>query len=167
MTATVLNTKISDVENKIPGASSLVTSTVLNIKISEVENEIPDNSKYITTQECNELTSENFAARLKQADLVEKIDFDHKLVSFNRRITTKKTRHLKVQKKLNSLTTTDYNFLLGRIYFTINDGSQNTFVYQPARDALELRKRQWYLLLLVGILTECLILNLSHYILLC
>ena len=30
--------------------------------------------------------------------------------------------------------------MLGRIYFTSNDGSQNTIVYQPTLDALELKK---------------------------
>ena len=47
--------------------------TVLNTKISEVENKMSDNSKYITTQECNRLTAENFVARLKQGDLVNKL----------------------------------------------------------------------------------------------
>ena len=36
--------------------------------------------------------------------------------------------------------TKDYNFLLGRIYFTSNDGFQNTFVYPPTLDTLELKK---------------------------
>ena len=31
-------------------------------------------------------------------------------------------------------------FFLGRMYFTSNDGSQNTFVYQPTLDTLELKK---------------------------
>ena len=61
-----------------------MTTTVLNTKISEVENKIPDNSKYFTTQEFNELTEENFAPRLKQPDLVNKTDFHNKLTSFNR-----------------------------------------------------------------------------------
>ena len=52
------NTKISEVENKIPNTSNLVTTSVLNTKISEVENKIPDNSKYITTQEVIKLASE-------------------------------------------------------------------------------------------------------------
>ena len=30
-----------------------MTTTVLNTKISEVKNKIPENSKYITTQELN------------------------------------------------------------------------------------------------------------------
>ena len=97
--------------------SSLVTTTVLNTKISEAGNKIPDNSKYITTQEFNKLTAENFEARLKQDDLVNKNDFDIKLTSFNRRTTSNKTKHLEVQKKLNSLITRDYNFFLGRIFF--------------------------------------------------
>ena len=53
MTTTVLNTKISEVENKIPNATSLVTTSVLDIKLSEVENKIHDHAKYITTQEFN------------------------------------------------------------------------------------------------------------------
>ena len=79
VTTSVLITKISEVGNKIPDTSSLVTTTVLNAKVSEVENKIPDNSEYITTQEFNKLTAENFEARLKQADLVNKADFDNKL----------------------------------------------------------------------------------------
>ena len=47
---------------------------------------------------------------------------------------------MEVLKKLNSLTTKDYNFVIGRIYFTSNDGSQNTIAYQPALDTLELKK---------------------------
>ena len=109
MTTTVLKTKICEVENKIPNTSSLVTTTVLNTKISEAENKIPDHSKYITTPEFNKLTAENFAARLKQADLVNETDFDNKLKSFNQRITSNKAKHLEVQKKLNSLITKDYN----------------------------------------------------------
>ena len=73
MIKTVLNTKISELENKITNTSNLVTKTVLNTKISEVENKLSDNSNYITTQECNKLTAENFVARLKQADLVKKL----------------------------------------------------------------------------------------------
>ena len=55
-----------------------MTATFLNTKISEVENKIPDSSKYITTQELKK-TAENFAAKLKKANLVNKTDFDNKL----------------------------------------------------------------------------------------
>ena len=43
---------------------------------------------------------------------------------------------------MNSLTTKDHNFFLGRMYFTSNDGSQNMFVYQPTLDTLELKKEK-------------------------
>ena len=76
-----------------------MTTTNPNTKISEVENKIPDNSKYIVTEELNKSSVENVTARLKQADIVNKIDFDNKLISFNKQITSNKTRHLEVRKK--------------------------------------------------------------------
>ena len=47
MTATVLNTRISEAENKIPNNSSLVTTTAFNTEIGEVKNKIPDHPKYL------------------------------------------------------------------------------------------------------------------------
>ena len=73
-----------------------MTTTVLNTKISEVENKIPRHDKYITTPEFNKLTAENFTARLKQANLVTKTDFDKKLISFHRKVTLNKTKYLEV-----------------------------------------------------------------------
>ena len=51
--------------------------TDYNTKISEIENKITtdhDHDKYITTQEFNKLASENFTARLAQANLARKND---------------------------------------------------------------------------------------------
>ena len=70
----------------------------MNTKISEVENKVSDNSKYITTQEFNNLTAESFASRLKQANLVIKTDFDNKVTSLNELITLNKTKHLEETK---------------------------------------------------------------------
>ena len=74
-----------------------MTTTVLNRKISEVENKISNHDKYITTLalEFNRLTAE----RLIQANSVSKNNFDNKLISFNRKITSDKTKYLEVQKK--------------------------------------------------------------------
>ena len=115
-------------------------TNVLNTKNNKVENKIPNHDKYITTPEFNKLTVEGFAARLKQANLTTKTDFVNKLIRYTRRITSNKTKHLEVQKKLNSVTTNDFNFFLSRNYFARNDGSQSTFVYQPTLDTLELTK---------------------------
>ena len=58
------------------------------------------------------LTADNFTARLKQANLasrndianfVKKIDFDNKLLSFNKRINSYKTKHVLVENELNEL----------------------------------------------------------------
>ena len=75
----------------------------MNTKVSKVENKIPHSSKYITTQKFNRLRVENFAARLKQANLVSRTNFDNKLTSFNKRIIWNKTKHLDASKKINSL----------------------------------------------------------------
>ena len=63
--------------------------------------------KYIITPELNKLTTEIF---LQEAYLVNETDFDNKLMSFNRKITSNKTKYLEVHKKLISLITNDYNF---------------------------------------------------------
>ena len=73
------------VEKKMLDTSSLVTGAVRNTKTSEVENKIPNRAKYITTQELKRLTAETFRERLiKQANLVNKTDFDSKLISFSK-----------------------------------------------------------------------------------
>ena len=78
----------------------------MKLKVNEIEKKIADNShdKYITTPEFNKLTAENFAARLVQANLVTKTDFDNNLSSLNNKITPNKTKHLIIEnefKKLN------------------------------------------------------------------
>ena len=57
------------------------TKTDYNAKISENEQKIVnhDHNKYITTAELSMLTTQNFAARLSQANLVTKKNFDTKL----------------------------------------------------------------------------------------
>ena len=64
-----MNTKISEVENKILDTNRLLTTTVFKTEIRKVGNKIPDHPKYIITQEFNTLTAEIFAARLTQANL--------------------------------------------------------------------------------------------------
>ena len=79
---------------------------------------------------------------LKQADLLNKTNFDNKLTSFNKQIISNKIKHLEIQKKLNTLISKNYNFFLGRTYFAGNDRSQNTLVCQPTPDTLEIKKQR-------------------------
>ena len=105
-----MNTKISEVQNKIQNTSGLATITVSSSKVSEVENKTPNHDKYITTSEFNKLTVENFIARLKQANLVTKTDFDKSLTRFTIKIASNKTKYLEFQKILNSVKTNENNF---------------------------------------------------------
>ena len=89
------------VDKKIPDTSSLATATVLNTNISEVKNKISNSDKYITTPKFNKLTAENVRTRWKQGNLVNKTDFGNKLISFNRSIISNKTKYIKIKKKLN------------------------------------------------------------------
>ena len=107
MTDFVKKEKVTELEKKIPDASSLATKTALNA----VENKIPDVSSldkkrnynariteiekkptdhnydnYITSPEFNTLAADVFNARLAQASLITKTDFDANLSSLNRRI---------------------------------------------------------------------------------
>ena len=132
-----------------------MTRTVLNTKITEVENKIADNSKSIITQKFNELILENVSARLEQTNLVSKTYFDNKLISFNRKITSNKTKCLEVLKQLNNQTTKD--FFLGIIS---TDGSQLLL------DTLELKMSNALIMLLLGSQREYIFPNLSHYLLL-
>ena len=88
-------------------------------------------------------------------------NLDNKLISFNKKITSNKTKYLEVQKKLDSLTTKCCNVFSGRMYFTIDDASQNMFVY-----TLELKKTSVLIMFLVGNQRQYILLNLSHYTLL-
>ena len=65
--------------------SVIQLKTDYNTKVNEIEKKITDLShdKYITTPEFNKLTVENFAAKLAHPNLVEKTDFDDKLINLN------------------------------------------------------------------------------------
>ena len=90
-TKTVLIT----VENKIPCISDLVKKTNYNTKITDIENKLNNlnHDKYVATSEFNTLAANVFNARLAQANLITKTDFDAKLSSLNRKITANKTKN--------------------------------------------------------------------------
>ena len=77
ITNLAITTDLTAGERQIPNVSNLVQKNDYNTKISETENKVTtdhDHYKCITTQEFDKLTSENFFARLKQANLVSKSD---------------------------------------------------------------------------------------------
>ena len=84
----------------------------------------------IDTQEFNKLTVDVFNARLAQANVITKTDFDAKLSNLNRKITQNKTKHLLVENELNKLKTFDSGYFIGKSHFE-EDGVQNYLVFQP------------------------------------
>ena len=73
-------TALATVKNKITSVSNLVKKPQYNRKSTEIENKLIDHNhdKYIDTPEFNKLAADVFDARLAQANLVTKTDFDAK-----------------------------------------------------------------------------------------
>ena len=65
-------------------------------KITEIEKKLTDHNhgKYITSPEFNTLAANVFNSRLAQANLITKTDFDAKVSSLNRKITSDKSKNL-------------------------------------------------------------------------
>ena len=80
-------TALTTVENKIPSISDLVKKTDYNTRITDIENKLNNHNhdKYIATSEFNTLAANAFNARLAQANLITKTDFDAKLMLKNYR----------------------------------------------------------------------------------
>ena len=74
-------TALTAVENEIPSVSSLVEKTDYDTKICDLEKKRTDHNhdKHITTSEFNALVGVVFNARLAQANLVTKTDFNAKI----------------------------------------------------------------------------------------
>ena len=104
-----------------------MTQKLLKLKKKLIDH---DHDKYITTPEFNKLSAEAFDARLKQADLVTKTNFDGKLKSLNQEINSNKTKHLLVENELKILKKIDLNYFKGKSYFK-EDGTKNYLVFQP------------------------------------
>ena len=68
-TAAALNTKLTEIENKILGITNLATKAALNTEATGIENRMADAISLITTPEFNRLTKIRFDARKVAAKL--------------------------------------------------------------------------------------------------
>ena len=124
------NLALTAIENKIPDVSSLVKKTDYYRKNSIIEKKVSDHNhdKYITTPEFNNLAASAFTARLAQADLVTKTDFDNKLQDISKGIPSNKTKHLLAENELKKLKTFDLSYFKGKVHFE-EDCTQNYLVF--------------------------------------
>ena len=102
----------------MPNISSLVKKTDYNTKISEIETKLTnrDHDKYITTSEYNNLAAGVFTARLAQANLLTKTDFDDKVRSLNQKINSNKTKHLPVENEFKKLKRFCLSYFRGKCF---------------------------------------------------
>ena len=110
------NVEITEIENKIASVSGLATTSALTAVENKIlilvfqENSLQhknywnwqnlgdhDLHRYITAPEFNNLAATIFTAKLAQANLVAKTDFDDKLKSFNQKIKSNKTKPCSVK----------------------------------------------------------------------
>ena len=96
------------------------------MKTTEIGKKLTDHNHdiYITTPEFSKLTAKHFSAKLKQANLVTKTDFDDKLKNLNQKINSNKIKHLRVENKLKKAQTFDSIYFRGKNHFE-EDGTQN------------------------------------------
>ena len=125
-------TAFTTVENKIPIISGLVKKTDYNTKITDIKNKLNNHchDKYVATSEFNTLAANVFNARLAQANVITKTDFDAKLSSLNRKITANKTKHF--------FNDNDLIYYHGKHYFDEGSGKQNYLVFLPLRKYFKL-----------------------------
>ena len=118
-------TALTAVENKIPSFTGLVKKTDCNTKITDMENKLNNHNhdKYVATSEFNTLAANVFNARLAQANLITRTDFDAKLSSLDRKFTANKTKHF--------LNDNDLSYYRGKQYFDEGSGKQNCLVFLP------------------------------------
>ena len=110
---------------------SLVKKLDYNTKITEIEKKLTDHNhdKYITTSEISTLAADVFNARLAQASLVTKTNFDNSVSNLNNKIAINKTKNESIENELKKLKTFDSSYFIGKSHFE-EDGTQNYLVFQ-------------------------------------
>ena len=99
---TDFNTKVTEIEGKIPNITGLAT----NSELPAVENKIPDVSS-----------------------LVKKTNLNTELKKIRDMITSNKSRHFQIENELKNLQKFDAAYFRGKSYFDGDDGAQNSLVF--------------------------------------
>ena len=113
----------------------LLKKTDYNAKVTKTKNKLNNHNhdKYITTPEFNTLAADVFNARLSQANLVTKVNFDNTVSSLDSKIAKNKTKNKSIENELKKLKTFDLGYFIGKSHFEEEDGVQNYLVFQPIR----------------------------------
>ena len=111
---------------KIPDISDLVKERYFNSKITEVEGKIPSISGLATNSALTAVENKITDA----SSLAKKTDYDTKFQDIGKRIISNKTKNLLVENELKKIKTFYLSYFKGKNYFA-EDGTQNYLVFQP------------------------------------
>ena len=89
-----------------------------------------NHDKYMTTPKFNPLTADVFNARLVQANLITKTDFDNKVSSLDSKVVANKPKITSDENKLEVLKRGLGISFSGSIIFDGGDGSQAYLIFQ-------------------------------------
>ena len=78
------------------------------------------------------MVADVFNARLKQANLEAKTDFDDTISSFDSKIATNETKNESIENEFIKLKTFDLGYFIGKSHFE-EYGAQNYLVFQPIK----------------------------------
>ena len=125
----------------------LLRKQIMIPKITEIEKKLTDHNhdKYITTPEFNTLAADVFNARLAQANLVTKTDFDNSVSYLDSKIDTNKTKNESIENKFKKLKTFDLRYFIGKSHFE-EDDTQNYLVSQPLNKYFKVIANTQYIL---------------------
>ena len=121
---------LSVVENKITDVSSLVKKTDFNANATEIEGKIPDISNLVKKTDLNTKVTEIEGKIPDVSNLVKNKYFDTRLKIISDRVTKNKSKHLLVENEFKKLEKFDAAYFRGKSHFDGNDGSQNSLVFQ-------------------------------------
>ena len=125
------NTKITDLENKIPNISHLATKTAL----TSVESKIPDITNLATKTALTNLS--NTVPDI--STLIKKSDYDTKIAEIENKFVTntgfdsklaQANVIIELEKNIKKLQTSDLSYFRGKNYFD-EEGTQNYLVFLP------------------------------------
>ena len=137
--ASVFNSKITEVENKIPDIKNLTSKT----EVAAVESKIPNVSNLVTkTNYATEITKikndyvTNAALDARHKDPLQKTIFQSELKNVDDKVSANSSDVLSYEHKLKQREDTIHDleritsYFRGKNYFS-DDGMQNYFVFQP------------------------------------
>ena len=100
-----------------------------NTKVTEIKNKLNNHNhdKYITTPEFNTLAADVFNARLSQASLVAKTNFDNIESNLDSKIAKNKTKNKSIENEFKKLKTFDLGYFIGKSHFEEEDSVKKLF----------------------------------------